>query len=273
MTRCGTSIAVVRWMRSRQGHMSRRFGLSVIAGVLSLAAAPAQASHVPGATYRGTTPGGGSVELDVSADGASVTRFVAADVRGNCGGTLAEAFTGTLPIVDHAFSSSDPADPIRFDGSFPASGQAAGRLHQSSCPSSPVSWTATTGAPAGQPQPPPDRTPPALEARAGSSQPLRRGGAIRVRVRCPDEPCRVTARGSMRARGQRVFRLRRAVAQLRRGGAGARVQPRLGRRARAAARRALRSGRRVRVRVTVIAADAAGNRTVRRLTIRLRLRR
>jgi hypothetical protein len=250
--------------------MSRRFGLWLVAGVLTLAAAPAQASHVAGTTYRGTAAGGGTVELDVSADGASITRFVASNVRDNCGGTLAKAFTGSLPIVNHAFSS-DQADPVRFDGSFPASGQAAGRLLQSSCPS-PVSWTAATGAPAGAPQPPPDRTPPALEASAGRSQPLRRGGAIRVRVRCPDEPCRVTARGSTKATGARAFRLKRAAAQLEQG-RSVRLQPRLGRRARRAARTALLNGRRVRVRVTVIATDAAGNRTVRRLSIRPHLRR
>lgn len=252
--------------------MSRRFALWLVAGVLTLAAAPAHAGHVPGATYRGTAAGGGTVEFDVSADGAGITRFVAADVRGNCG-TFARSFTGSVPIVNHAFSS-DPADSIRFEGSFPANGQAAGRLLQSSCPNSPVSWTAATGAAAEAPQQPAaDRTPPALEARARRSQPLRRGGALRIRVRCPGEPCSVIARGLARARGERRFRLRRAAAQLARGGAGARLVPRLGRRARAEARRALLNGRSVRVTITVIATDAAGNRTVRRLPIRPYLRR
>jgi hypothetical protein len=251
--------------------MSHRFVPWLVAGVLTLGAAPAQASHVPGATYTGTAAGGGTVELDVSADGASITRFVASGVRDSCGGTLARAFTGSLAIVNHAFSSN-PSDPDRFEGSFPAAGQAAGQLFQSSCPSSPVNWTAATGAPAGGEQPPPDRTPPALEARAGRTQPLRRRGAIRVRVRCPDEPCRIIARGSMKAAGARAIRLRRAVAQLGRG-ASVRLQPRSGRRARRVARRALLSGRRVRVGVTVIATDAAGNRTVRRLVIRPHLRR
>jgi hypothetical protein len=249
--------------------MAGRYGLLLVA-VLALAAAPAHASHTPGATYRGTLPAGGTVEFDVSADGGAITRFAASDARDSCG-VFSKAFSGSLAIVNHAFAS-DPADSVRFDGSFPASGQAAGRLVQSSCPNSPVSWTAATGAPAGAPPAAPDRTPPALEARAGSSQPLRRGGAIRVRVRCPDESCRVIARGLLRARGARVLRLKRASARLAAGGAGARLEPRLGPRARAVARRALLAGRRVRVTITVTALDAQRNRTVRRLTIRPRLR-
>jgi hypothetical protein len=254
--------------------MSRRFGLWVVVGALTLAAPPAHASHIPGGTYRGTAATGGTVEFDVSADGASITRFVATDVRDNCGASLAKSFAGSLPIVDHAFSS-DPADPIRFDGSFPSSGQAAGRLVRSSCANPAVSWTAATGAAVAPPPPsPPDTTPPALAVRAARSQPLRRGGAIRIRVRCPDEACRAVAGGSLSVAGDGTarFRLRRASAQLARGGS-VRLEPRLGRRALAAARGALRDGRRVTVRVAIAAVDAAGNRTVKRLSIRPRLPR
>jgi hypothetical protein len=249
--------------------MSLRFGLWAVVGVLSFATASAHANHIPGATYRGAAATGGTVEFDVSADGSAVTRFVAADVPSNCGGTISKSFTGSLPIVSHAFSS-DPADSIRFEGSFPASGRAAGRLLQTSCPNPAVSWTAATDA-AATPPPPSDTTAPALSVRARRSPRLGRGGRIRVWVGCPDEACRVIAGGSVAVQGGGPFRLKRASARLAQGGS-VRLEPKLARPALDAARRALRDGRRVRVRVMVSAVDGAGNRTVRRLTIRPRLR-
>jgi hypothetical protein len=252
--------------------MSRRFGLYAVVGALSLATAPAHASHIPGATYRGTAATGGTVEFDVSADGAAVTRLAATDVRSNCGVMGSKTFTGSLPIVNHAFSS-DPADSIRFEGSFPATGQASGALLQASCPGSPVSWAASTGA-AAIPPPLPDGTAPALNVRARRSQRLGRGGRIRLRVGCPAEPCRVVAGGSVSVQAARAgpFRLKPASARLA-GGGSARLEPRLGPRALEAALRALRTGRRVGVAVEVGAVDAAGNRAVERLSIRLRARR
>jgi hypothetical protein len=249
--------------------MSLRFGLCAVVGVLSFATPPAHANHIPGATYRGVAATGGTVEFDVSADGSAVTRFVAADVQSNCGGTISKGFTGSLPIVSHAFSS-DPADSIRFEGSFPASGQAAGTLLQSSCPNPAVSWTAATQT-AAAPPPAPDKTAPALRVRARRSQRLSRAGRIRVRVGCPDEPCRVIADGSVTVQRGGLFRLTPASARLAQGGS-VRLEPRLVRRALDAVRRALRNGRRVRVIVMVSAVDGAGNRTVRRLTIRPRPR-
>jgi hypothetical protein len=247
--------------------MSRRFGLCAVVGVLSLAPAAAQANHIPGATYRGTSPAGGTVEFDLSADGTSVTRFVAADVRTGCGGMVSKSFTGSIPIVTHAFSS-DPADAVRFEGSFPSPGSAAGSLIDSSCANPAVSWSAATDAAAGTLLPP-DTTPPTIDARARRSQRLGRGGRFRVRVGCRDEPCLVVAGGRVAVQGTRAgpFRLKRASARLLRGGS-ARLEPRLGRRALEAVRRALRSGRRVEVRVTVSAIDAAGNRAVTRLCVR-----
>jgi hypothetical protein len=257
--------------------MSRRFGLYVAVGALSLAAAPAHASHIPGATYRGTAATGGTVELDVSADGAAVTRLVATDVRSSCGVAVSKTFTGSLPIVNHAFSS-DPTDLIRFEGSFPAPGQASGALLPSLCPDPAVSWAAATDAAAVTPPQPdgtaPDGTAPALNVRARRSQRLGRGGRIRLRVGCPAEACRVVAGGSVSLPAARLapFRLKPASAGLARGGSS-RLEPRLGRRALEAALRALRGGRRVRVAVEVSAVDAAGNRSVERLSIRLRARR
>jgi hypothetical protein len=247
--------------------MLLRFGSCVLLGVLWLATAPAQANHIPGATYRGTSATGGAVEFDVAADGTSITRFVATDVQTGCGGTLSKSFMGTLPIAADAFAS-DPADNVRFEGSFPSTGTAAGSLVDSSCAASLVSWSAATDAAAATP-PPPDTTPPALDARARGSQRLGRGGRIHVRVGCPDEACLVVARGSVSVQGRRVrpFRLKRASARLLPGGS-ARLEPRLGRRALEAARRALRRGRRVEVRITVAAVDGAGNRAVARLRVR-----
>jgi hypothetical protein len=250
----------------------RRFGLYAAVGALSLATAPAHASHIPGATYRGTAASGGTVELDVSADGAAVTRLGVTDVRSSCGVAVSMTFTGSLPIVNHAFSS-DPADLIRFEGSFPAPGQASGALFPALCPTPAVSWAAATDAAAITP-PPPDGTAPDLNVRARRSQRLGRGGRIRLRVGCPAEACRVVAGGSVSLPAARLapFRLKPASAALARGGS-ARLEPRLGRRALEAALRALGAGRRVRVAVEVSAVDAAGNRTVERLSIRLRARR
>jgi hypothetical protein len=252
--------------------MLRRFGLYVAVGALSLATAPAHASHIPGATYRGTAATGGTVELDVSADGAAVTRLGVTDVRSSCGVAVSMTFTGSVPIVNHAFSS-DPADLIRFEGSFPAPGQASGALLPFSCPNPAVSWVAATDAAAITP-PQPDGTAPALNVRARRTQRLGRGGRIRLRAGCPAEACRVVAGGSVSVQAARAgrFRLKPASAALARGGS-ARLEPRLGRRALEAALRALGAGRRVRVAAEVSAVDAAGNRAVERLSIRLRARR
>jgi hypothetical protein len=252
--------------------MLRRFGLYAAVGALVLVSAPAHANHIPGATYRGTAANGGTVEFDVSADGAAVTRLVATDVRSSCGATVSKTFTGSLPIVNHAFSS-DPADLIRFEGSFPATGQASGALVDGLCPNPAVSWAASTDAAAIMP-PPPDGTAPALNVRARRSQRLGRGGRIRLRVGCPAEACRVVAGGSVSLPAARLapFRLKPASAGLARAGS-ARLEPRLGARALEAALRALGAGRRVRVAVEVSAVDAAGNRSVERLSIRLRARR
>jgi hypothetical protein len=250
--------------------MSQRFVLCAVAGALSFATSPAYANHIPGATYTGAAATGGTVQLDVSADGSAVTRFVATDVPSPCGGTISKSFMGSLPIVNHAFSS-DPADSIPFEGFFPVSGGAAGAVRQSSCSSPAVGWLAATEAVAAPP-PPPDKTPPALSVRARRSQRLGRGGRLRVRVGCPDEPCRVTAGGSVAVEGHGRFRLKPASARLAQGGS-VRLEPKLGPRALKASRRAFMNDRRVRVTLRLTAVDDAGNRTVvRPLTIRPRLR-
>ena len=98
-----------------------------------------------------------------------------------------------------------------------------------------------------------DVTPPRLIARIGARQhPLAAGGIV-VSVRCPDQDCLVGASASI---GEQT---RRAVARepAPRGSSIISVAvPR-------AARRALRAGRSMQVRVTVCAADPAANATTR----------
>jgi hypothetical protein len=251
--------------------VSRRFGWWLLAGALALPAAPAHAGHVAGATYSGTAATGGTVQVEVSPDGGSVTRFEASDVPTDCG-TVGVSVNASIPIVNHAFSWQS-TDGWGFSGSFDAGQQARGTLWESAgadpdddCAYS-VGWNAKTSAAA----PPPssgDVTPPAVDARAGRR--LRPGGVIIVRVRCPAEPCRIAAGGSVSLRGRaKSFRLRTVSTQLAQGDS-VRLGPRLGRRGLAAVRRALRSGRAVTARLRVTAVDGAGNRTVRRLSVRVR---
>jgi hypothetical protein len=245
--------------------VSPRFGSLLVAGALAVAVAvPARANHIPGATYTGSAATGGTVELVVSADGAAVTRFEAADVPTNCG-AVSVTVTRNLPIVEHAFLRP-PADGAAFSGTFGATQQVAGTLSEAGECAYSVPWSATTSA-APPPAPAADVTPPTFDARAGRR--LRRGGVVLVGVRRASEDCRVTVAGSLSVPGRaRAFRLRGASAQLPGGGSvGLRLT--LGRRGRAAARRALANGRRVRARTRVTAVDAAGNRTVTRLASRL----
>lgn len=122
-------------------------------------APPAQANHIAGATYAGTAATG-TVELEVSTDGASVTRFSVTDVPTTCG-TITGTATGTFPITNHSFSNGNPSIGARFAGAFPATQQAQGtfsfRSAYPSCTSDTVNWSATTTA---EPLPPPPPPPP-----------------------------------------------------------------------------------------------------------------
>lgn len=241
--------------------MAGRAASLLLAAALAIVAAPAHAHHIPGATYTGSAATGGTVEIVVSADGMAVTRFAASDVPTDCG-VVSVAVTGSLPLVDHAFSRP-PTEGAAFSGSFGATQQVTGTLSDVGECSYSVPWSATTNAaPAAA-----DVTAPTVGARAGRR--LRRGGVVLVRVRRASEACRVTLGGSVAVRGRaKAFRLRRASAQLAQGGS-ARLGLALGRRGRAAVRMALDKRRRVRARITVAAVDAAGNRSTTRLTRRL----
>jgi hypothetical protein len=104
-----------------------------------------------------------------------------------------------------------------------------------------------------------DATPPRLEARIAAVQhPLATGGIV-IAARCPDHDCLVGAKSTV---GGRV-RHARAREPLARGYTTlVAAVPR-------AARRALRAGRSLRARVTVVAADQAANPTARRRLVTL----
>jgi hypothetical protein len=258
--------------------MLRRFGSLLLAAGLTLAAAPAHAAHVPGATYTGTAATGGTISFDVSARGGAVTRFAWRDVPNPnpvCPGTLTGKFTRKVPILEHGFSGGSY---MRFLGSFAGNQLAAGALTWSSgpaggeCGSFSTAWTATTTAVA-PPPPTSDEIPPEIDFRVRNR--LSRGGKLTVWVASPEEACRVTVGGKVSiAGGAETFRLRPVKARLPHGAnlpfADLPIEPSLGGLGLAAARRALREGRRVQAKVTVRAVDAAGNRTVERLTVRQR---
>jgi hypothetical protein len=118
-----------------------------------------------------------------------------------------------------------------------------------------------------------DTTAPDAEVFAPSSQKLR-ASVVVVTVSCPHEPCKATARGTIR-----VPRLRRARAATFKLAARTttiakdmRVQVRLKLRrdARAAITRALRAGRRIVLKLNVSVADEAGNIRPRTRQVMLR---
>jgi len=263
------------------------FWLAVIVVVLAVVAPPASANHIAGATYNGTSQGG-TVSFTVTPDGSGISNFnVGGPIQGDfCTfSNITTNYVQPLPITNHTFS--DTTAPFTVTGSFPGVQSASGTFRMKTsgpypCDTGDVSWNATTTAqpPSPPPSPPPsqppggepltDVTPPSLLVQSPGSQLL--GKTIRVAVGCPSEACRVTARGTMSVPDTaRVFRLRSASARLS-AGQRATLRLRLGRRALSAARKALKAGRRVRARITVVAVDAAGNRKVKRVSVRLRRR-
>ncbi len=118
-----------------------------------------------------------------------------------------------------------------------------------------------------------DRTPPAFTLSARGSQKL--GRSVYMRVSCPIEACRATARGTVRVprigrAPAKRYSLKAATAAIPKGGKTT-LRPKLFRAAHRASRRALRAGRRVYVKLRVTVADQAGNKTSRQRRVRLRL--
>jgi hypothetical protein len=110
---------------------ARRAALACLALLALAVAAPdaLAANYSHPATYSGPAATGGTVEFDVSADGAGVTRFVILAVPTSCGTIPSSTTTGTIPIANDSFSyGSATTLGIRFSGSFPAAQQA--QLHQ-----------------------------------------------------------------------------------------------------------------------------------------------
>lgn len=118
-----------------------------------------------------------------------------------------------------------------------------------------------------------DPNAPVLRLAGGKRQRVR--GAVNVFALCPREACAVRARGvvvtKMQRRG-RTVRGKRRLAQSRAPFAATgwrKLTPRLRRGVRRAAIRALRSGGKATAHIRVIAQNAAGQRTVRRRTVKL----
>jgi hypothetical protein len=129
-----------------------------------LAASSALGAEIPGATYTGTHPGGGTIEFTVSADGTRVDSYRIRDVPGdtcifNAGGDKGE-WEGAA-IVDRAFEYRLYDSSLIFRGLFSGAQSASGTFRMSNaavpgvkpaCDTGTVAWTATTTSmPAGDP--------------------------------------------------------------------------------------------------------------------------
>jgi len=182
---------------------------------------------------------------------------------------------------------SDPdGDPISssswtFDDGAGASGASVAHAFASAgshtATASATDATGLTGSATGtvtalaQPGPGSDTIAPALRLSGKRAQRL--GRSVYVVAGCPSEDAVATARGRLRLRGvtgAATMTLRRASTPVALG-KSAKLRLRLTRAERRAVGRALRSGRRVRAAITVTARDAAGNATVRRRAVRIRL--
>jgi hypothetical protein len=123
------------------------------------------------------------------------------------------------------------------------------------------------GSPGPEAPDPSDVRAPKLALRAGERQrPLRRG-AILLRARCPGEGCVVAAKGSLVV-GKRSYRLSSKPRRLARNRSGV-VTLKLSKSQRRSLRFAFGRGHAARAKLTVRAADLAGNVTAKRVSIRL----
>lgn len=238
-----------------RGVVATCFGV----GLLLLAAGPAQAHHVDGATYSGTYDGG-RMGFDVSDDGTQVTHFeVTTDDRVPCADiTIVPA----MPINDHAFSG--PFGPgLSVEGSFSSGRSAHGafafnpapqRRLPASCPSGTIAWRAVV-----------DTTAPKLRLGGSASQAGNRGSVV-VEAECPREFCDISAKGRLSVAGDGRFKLKKTS---RTSLDGVRLTLEVPGKARRAVREALREGRKVTANVTVTARDHAGNSISKTRTIRL----
>jgi len=113
-----------------------------------------------------------------------------------------------------------------------------------------------------------DRTPPRLSVAAKRRQPTLRTRVVSVAVRCPDEACTARASGTLKVGARSAAK---APGPTRKALAGQRITlaVRLSAKALKAARRGAASRRRVTLALSIVAKDAAGNRTTARRTVEL----
>jgi hypothetical protein len=208
-----------------------------------LAASSALGAEIPGATYTGTHPGGGTIEFTVSADGTRVDSYRIRDVPGdtcifNAGGDKGE-WEGAA-IVDQAFEYRLYDSSLIFRGMFSGAQSASGTFRMSNaavpgvkpaCDTGTVAWTATTTAtPATDPpqstgSPAAPGSPTGAARRSfGTSIALRRLGRTKLagRIRSPHAGCisqrwvtlkrgSTTVRSTL-SRADGTFRFMRSVA-------------------------------------------------------------
>ena len=125
---------------------------------LTLAAVPAAADPVPGATYNGVAADGANVTFTVSPDGTLVDSYRFTNVTANGCQFTAEGDKGVwegAPIANNAFDYElSTATAISFRGTFPGAQTASGtlRLHDAAtsttpaCDTGTIAWTANTTA-------------------------------------------------------------------------------------------------------------------------------
>ena len=94
-------------------------------------------------------------------------------------------------------------------------------------------------------------------------------GRLKLTVRCPSERCTLRAGGRLKIKGKKASKTR-TVKKTLRAGKKATLTIRLSKQQLGAARRALRTGKSVKVQWTVTASDAASNRRTRHFTVKLR---
>jgi hypothetical protein len=278
---------------------------TVLALVICLLAASRVAGHHSfNAVYTGMHSGGGTVEFNVNADGTLITRYKLVDVP-----CEDPAFTydveatysaGGISIAGHAFNMQELDES--FSGSFPQNQSATGSYQArdtsaSGCVTQTVSWNATTSTPPphcadgvdndadgkidlgadpgcsnsadNDETDPPDTTAPTAALSGKKTQ--KAGRSVKVDVSCPDESCTAKGSGSVsvpRVSAARRFTLRAATAQIPSGGK-ATLRLKIPRRVLGTIKRALRGRAKVKARLKVSVVDVAGNRTVKRRTIRL----
>lgn len=271
-------------MRARNGRLGL---MAAVAAFPLTAAVAALGAQTPAATYTGTTSGGGTVTVQVSADGNAVTRLEVDPGLTECGfHPLVVVQMPGIAIVNHAFTYSAP--PWTVSGSFPDSQNARGNMEYRretppACTMAPRTWTATVATPTSTPTPSPTTSPTPTptptappggpQIRLSGSKVQRPGRTVQVRVRSSASgSARATGRVSVRRPGRKSMRftLGSATAELT-ADVTTRLRLAVSNRARRAIARALRSRGRVTATVKVTATDTAGNASTMTRTVRISL--